>query len=182
MKLNVAQLLKSPVGTTREYDLDETFLKVEEQQLTQPVQMHLHLTRINDGLLVRGDVDTALAAPCSRCTEPAEQRLRFHFDEQFRPTIDIASGQPLKGEEDDPAEPTYTIDANHLMDVDEVVRQGIVLEAPMHPLCRADCRGLCPRCGANLNDGACGCETDAPSGPLAAMLQDLAPLLSENRR
>lgn len=182
MKLNVAQLMKSPVGTTREYDLEEAFGSVEDQQLTQPVRLHLHLTRINDGLLARGDLETVLAIPCSRCTELAEQTLRFHFDEQFRPTIDIATGQPLKPDDDDDVEPVYTIDANHLMDMDEVVRQGVVLEAPMHPLCRPDCRGLCPRCGANLNEGACGCEVDAPSGPMAAMLKDLAPLIAERKR
>jgi uncharacterized protein len=182
MKLNVAQLMKSPVGTTREYDLEETFVQVEDQQLTRPVKVHLHLTRINDGLLARGDVETALGTPCSRCTEPAEVPMRFHFDEQFRPTIDITTGHPLKDDDqDEVAEPVYTIDANHMMDIDEVVRQGVVLETPMHPLCRADCRGLCPGCGANLNDGACGCRMEAPSGPMAAILKELAPLLMENR-
>ncbi|MFI5268655.1 MAG: YceD family protein [Chloroflexota bacterium] len=182
MKLNVAQLMKSPVGTTREYDLEETFGEIEDQRLTRPVKIRLHLTRINDGLLARGDVATALDAPCSRCTEPAEQALRFHFDEQFRPTIDIATGHPLKEDDKDVADPVYTVDSNHQMDLDEVIREGIVLEAPMHPLCRPDCQGLCPRCGANLNQGVCECDADAPSGPMAAILKDLAPLLTENRR
>ena len=181
MKLNVAQLLKSPVGTTREYDLEETLEEVEDQQLARPVKVHLHLTRINDGVLARGDVETALAVACSRCTEPAEQPLQFHFDEQFRPSIDIATGQPVKPEDDDPGAPVFSIDANHLMDVDEVVRQGVVMEAPMHPLCSPACRGLCPSCGANLNEGPCGCEMEAPSGPMAAMLKDLAPLIRERK-
>ncbi len=182
MKLNVAQLMKSPVGATREYDLEETLREVEDQRLTRPVKVHLHLTRINDGLLARGDVETALAVDCSRCTEPAEQWLAFHFEEQFRPTIDIATGQPLKDEEEDPGNPVYTIDANHTMDVDEVVRQGVVIETPMHPLCGPDCQGLCPGCGANLNLGPCGCEPDAPSGPMAAMLKDLVPIVSHQRK
>jgi uncharacterized protein len=181
MKLNVAQLMKSPVGTIREYDLEEVLGEVEDQRLTRPLKVHLHLTRINDGLLASGEVETALDTPCSRCTEPAEQALRFHFDEQFRPTIDIATGQPLKDDED-VADVVYTVDSNHQMDLDELIREGVVLEAPMHPLCRPDCQGLCPRCGANLNQGACGCDPDAPSGPLAAILKDLAPLLTENRR
>ena len=182
MKLNVAQLMKSPVGTTREYDLEETLREVEDQPLTRPVKVYLHLTRINDGVLARGDVETTLEIACSRCTEPAEQPVAFHFDEQFRPTIDIASGQPVKGEDEDPSDPVYTIDANHLMDVDEMLRQGIVIETPMHPLCSPDCRGLCPRCGANLNEGPCGCEAEAPSGPMAAMLKDLAPVITNNRK
>src|SRR5579871_2423800 len=106
--------MKSPVGTTREYDLEETFSEVEDQPLTKPVTVHLHLTRINDGLLARGDVQTGLQIACSRCLELAEQPIAFHFEEQFRPTIDIVSGQPVKEEDDDPAAPVYTIDSNHL--------------------------------------------------------------------
>src|SRR5579862_6531318 len=171
--------MKSPVGTIREYNLEETFSRVEDQPLSRPVRVSVHLTRINDGLLARGDVETALETVCSRCIEPAEQPVGFHFEEQFRPTIDIVTGQPARTDEDDAAAPVFTIDANHLLDLDEVLRQGVVMETPMHPLCQPNCRGLCPNCGANLNQGACDCEPDAPSGSMAAMLKDLAPLVKE---
>lgn len=180
MKLNVAQLLKAAVGSTREYDVEETFSEVEDQSLTRPVHVYLHLTRINDGILARGDVQTAIETACSRCVEPAEQPIAFHFEERFLPTIDISSGQAIEPEEEDPGDPVYTIDSNHNLDLDELVRQGIVIETPMHPLCTASCKGLCPRCGANLNQGACTCEPEPPSGPLAAMLKDLVPLVNEN--
>lgn len=180
MKLNVAQLLKAAVGGTREYDVEETFSEVEDQRLTRPVHVHLHLTRINDGILARGDVETAIETACSRCVETAEQPIAFHFEERFLPTIDISSGHPVKLEEEDPGEPVFTIDANHNLDLDELVRQGIVIETPMHPLCAASCKGLCSRCGANLNLGACACEPEPPSGPMAAILKDLVPLVKEN--
>jgi DUF177 domain-containing protein len=179
MKLNVAQLLKSPVGSTREYDLEESLSRIDDQAISQPVRVHLHLTRLNDGVLARGDVDTAVEAVCSRCVEPAQQQIRFHFEEQFQPTIDINSGQSLETADD--AEPVFTIDAEHMMDVGEVVRQGIVMEAPMHPLCRPACRGLCPHCGANLNQGTCDCPPEAPSGPMADMLRDLVPIVKEGK-
>lgn len=180
MKLNVAQLLKSPVGTTREYDLEESPSSIEDQPLSQPVKVHLHLTRLNDGVLARGDVETAVETVCSRCIEPARQPIRFHFDEQFRPTIDINTGQTLDRDDDD-AEPVFTIDAEHMMDVGEVVRQGVVMEAPMHPLCQPSCRGLCPHCGANLNIVGCNCPPDKPSGPMAEMLRDLVPIVKEGK-
>ena len=175
MKLNVAQLMKSAVGSTREYDLEETFEEIDGQELTRPVQAHVHLTRINEGILARGDIETALRTECSRCVEPAEQSISFHFEETFRPTIDIVSGHPV--EAPDPDEPVFTIDANHVLDIDEVVRQGIVIETPMHPLCSPNCRGLCPVCGKNRNLGPCGCQPEPPAGPLAAILKDLAPLV-----
>ena len=90
MKLNVAQLMKSPVGTTREYDLEETLREVEDQPLTRPVKVYLHLTRINDGVLARGDVETTLEIACSRCTEPAEQPVAFHFDERREQQLDAS--------------------------------------------------------------------------------------------
>lgn len=181
MKLNVAQLLKSPVGSTREYDLEEMLSRIEDQPLTRPVRVHLHLTRLNDGVLARGDVDTVLETVCSRCVEPAEQPVRFHFEEEFRPSVDVNTGQALEDEDEDDAEPVFAIDAQHMMDVDEVVRQGIVLETPMHPLCQPACRGLCPRCGANLNQLRCDCSPEPPNGPLADILKDLVPIVKEGK-
>jgi uncharacterized protein len=180
LKLNVAQLLKSPVGATRDYDLEETFSEIEDQRLLRPVAVRVHLTRINDGIVAQGDMRTAIETACSRCAEPAEQPIAYHFEERFRPTIDIVTGHAVKDDEADPAEPVYSIDANHNLDLDEVLREGLVIETPMHPLCAPQCKGLCPRCGANLNQGACDCEPDAPSGPMAAILKDLAPLVQRN--
>ena len=179
MKLNVAQLMKSPVGATRDYELEETFSEIEDQRISRPVSVQVHLTRINDGILAQGEVHTVIETPCSRCVEPAEQVIEYHFDEQFRPTIDISTGHPLK-EDDDPGEPVYFIDANHNLDLDEMLREGIVIETPMHPLCSPGCKGLCGRCGTNLNLGPCQCEPDAPNGPMAAILKNLAPLVNKN--
>ncbi|MBV8087929.1 MAG: DUF177 domain-containing protein [Chloroflexi bacterium] len=179
MKLNVAQLLKSPVGATRDYELEETFSEIEDQRLLRPVAVRVHLTRINDGILAQGDMRTAIEVLCSRCTEPAEQPIAYHFEEHFRPTIDIVTGHAVKDEEH-PDEPVYFIDANHNLDLDEVLREALVMETPMHPLCSPGCKGLCSRCGANLNQGRCFCEPDAPSGPMAAILKDLAPLVKPN--
>ncbi|HUZ78027.1 MAG TPA: DUF177 domain-containing protein [Chloroflexota bacterium] len=175
MKLNVAQLMKAAVGSTRAYTLDEALPEVEGVRLTRPVHLSIHLTRLNEGLLARGDVETHLEAMCSRCAEPADLPVAFHFEEELRPTIDIVSGQPV--DVPDEGEPVFRIDANHVVDLDELIRQGVVIEQPMHPLCSPTCRGLCPACGANLNLNLCSCQGSQPSGALAAALRDLRPLL-----
>ncbi|HUP28016.1 MAG TPA: DUF177 domain-containing protein, partial [Chloroflexia bacterium] len=54
----------------------------------------------------------------------------------------------------------FDIDANHMMDLSEPVRQAILVALPMKPLCREDCKGLCPNCGANWNDGLCDCTPE----------------------
>ena len=86
--------------------------------------------------------------------------LRIHVHERY------ADG-PLSGPSD---EEIYPID-DDVVDLGPLVRDAIVLELPMAPLCTQDCAGLCPQCGANLNEGACGCV--APSDPRWANLDVL---------
>ncbi|MGH2364850.1 MAG: YceD family protein [Chloroflexota bacterium] len=178
MKLNVAQLMKAAVGSTRAYTLDEALPEIEGARLTRPVHLSIHLTRLNEGLLARGDVETQLEDTCSRCGEPAHLPVTFHFEEELRPSIDIASGQLLDAP--DEGEPVFRIDANHVVNLDELIRQGVVMEQPMHPLCSPACRGLCAACGANLNLNPCSCHGRQSSGTLAAILRDLGPLLSHH--
>ena len=55
--------------------------------------------------------------------------------------------------------------ANHVLDMESLVVAAIVFELPLVPLCDEDCKGLCPTCGANLNEGPCGCEKEQSDGP-----------------
>lgn len=55
------------------------------------------------------------------------------------------------------------------LDVNELVRQQLLLALPTRPLCRPQCRGLCPKCGTNLNQGDCGCRREAPERPLGRL-------------
>ena len=81
--------------------------------------------------------------------------LTLDIEEEYFPTTDMVSGAPLAL----PEEPGYfTIDEHHVLDLTEALRQYALLAIPMRPLCREDCAGLCPTCGHNLNQGACGCS------------------------
>ena len=55
--------------------------------------------------------------------------------------------------------------ANHVLDMESLIVAAIVFELPLVPLCDEDCKGLCPTCGANLNEGPCGCEKEKSDGP-----------------
>jgi uncharacterized protein len=59
------------------------------------------------------------------------------------------------------------------LELGDVIREALILAAPEYPLCREDCRGLCPRCGAELNEGPCGCRSEAD--PRWAALDALRP-------
>jgi uncharacterized protein len=109
-------------------------------------------------VLVRGRLNTSVELVCSRCLEPFALPVRISLEEEFRPTIDIVTGAtlPLLSEE----EMATLIDAHHILDITEVVRQNILLAIPPYPVCRSKCAGLCPRCGKNWNEGPCDCRED----------------------
>lgn len=180
MQFNVAGLLKGPVGATREYDLEEHVLHhlTEDAELIRPVTGHVQLMRTQNGILVTGTLHTRVALTCSRCLEPAYYDLDVEVSEEFFPTVEVFTGASIDWERytDDEA---LLIDAQHILDITEVVRQDLILALPMQPLCREDCQGLCPVCGQNLNEGACTCEREVVD-PRWAVLAQLKYQLPES--
>lgn len=157
-QFNVAQLLKSAVGGTRNYEVEATAPSLDgEVRLTRPIIGEVRFTRTQQGVLVQGHFETEAEMACDRCLEPFDSEIEFDVEEEFIPTIDVNTGKWLKLDETDPA---LLIDEHHLLDLEEVFRQAILLAVPMHPLCRPGCAGLCPYCGKNLNEGPCDCAQD----------------------
>lgn len=122
---------------------------------------------------VEGHVAGRACLACSRCLAPAECRL----DSSFRLTFSrVVPGDAA----DAPTEP-HELQAQELglvlfegdeLDFREVIQEQVIMAIPMQPLCREDCRGLCAGCGANLNDGPCGCTGDDVD-PRLAVLKNL---------
>ncbi|MGQ9490186.1 MAG: YceD family protein [Anaerolineae bacterium] len=181
LKFNVAQLLRDPVGASRtatfEVDLYQLVPElaigletVPEATLTGSVRM----VHTNTGILTRGHVSAVATAACARCLEPVQVALDFDLEEVYAPTVDIVTGKTLVPDEEDRA---LWIDEHHILDLAEVLRQNALITMPLHILCRPDCRGLCPTCGHNLNEGPCSCqtETDPRWAVLADLLKDLNP-------
>jgi uncharacterized protein len=157
-EINVAQLLKSPIGSTRSYDIDET---VKTGDGSSPVRGVVTLLRTNRGILVTGKLDTDVELTCSRCLGRFRQPLALQVEEEYFPTMDVLTGAPVAVPDDEPG--AFTIDDNNILDLGEAVRQYSLMATPMKPLCRADCPGICPVCGSNLNVVSCNCprnETD----------------------
>lgn len=172
MIFNVAQLLKAPIGTTRQHDVDDRLPPSEENAITEPVAGRVKLVRTLRGVLVEADLTTAARLQCGRCLEDTVGKLFLRIEEEFIPTIDINTGLPVPPQPGD-AEGDFRIDDHHQLDISEAVRQYGLLEIPLQPLCREDCAGLCPTCGANLNDGDCACQIEPIDPRLAAFRQFL---------
>jgi uncharacterized protein len=172
MLYNVAQLMKAPVGTSLEYDIDEEDVQLDSDlKVIGPLTGHVRLRRINQGLLVDGWVELTLELTCTRCLKEFEQPLHVDFTEQFNPTVDVVTGLPMPPFDE---EEIFPIDEHHLVDLTEAIRQNVLLALPMVTLCQEDCKGLCPQCGHDLNLGPCECqpEVDTRMSVLAKLLQD----------
>ena len=148
MRINVAQQLKQPVGITRLYKVSET-----EKTTGRKVKGELKLTRTDKGILVTGELETVQSLTCSRCLGKFDHPLTLALSEEYVPTLDINSDTALPV-----SEYMFTIDTNHEICLDDALNQYTLMSKPMKPLCKADCLGLCDQCGANLNNGDCGCS------------------------
>jgi len=166
---NVAQLLKEQIGATRKLDFNTPILQLEDQSsgaagegvlTAHGLTGKVKVTRISDGLLVQGNVVANVDMECSRCLTNFALPIEASLEEQFQPTIDVLTGAPVPHLEGQDNDSTFDIDHNHIMDLAEPVRQAILVSLPMKPLCREDCAGLCPNCGANLNEGPHECEVE----------------------
>lgn len=158
MRYNVAQLLKEPIGATREHNIEADIeVLYEEIRLLRPLTGRVHLLRTDAGILVQGRVYTEVEMLCSRCLAPLALPLEVTLEEEFRPSVPIGSDRVIAESVEDPA---LVIDGQHVLDLWELIRQQLLLAVPMHPLCRPDCAGLCPTCGQDLNEGPCECAED----------------------
>ena len=153
MRINVAQQLKAPIGTARNYDADGVVTIAGNDSR---VQGEAKLVRTDRGILVKGTLHTEVEVTCSRCLSPFRCSLELNIEEEYFPVIDVVSGASLSL----PEEPgCFTIDEHHVLNLTEAIRQYALLAIPMKPLCRPDCAGLCPNCGHNLNQGPCECSS-----------------------
>jgi uncharacterized protein len=170
LRINVAQLLKSPTGATRQLELLDNIAGIDEELLVQsPLTGAASLIRTADGILVSASLETTVQLNCCRCLEPFSIPIRLEIGEEFHPTVDIRTGAVLPVS--DTEEDATTIDENHILDLTEVVRQALFLAMPMNPLCSRDCAGLCPLCGSNLNQEQCQCERDSADPRLEVLRQ-----------
>ncbi len=158
MLYNVAQLMKASVGTSLEADIHEEDIQLDEDlKIVSPIDGHVRIRRINQGLLVDGWVDLVLELSCDRCLKDFEQPMHVTFLEQFYPTVDILTGLALPPSEEEDA---FPIDDHHQVDLTEAIRQRVFLDLPMVTLCSENCAGLCPQCGHDLNLGPCECKPE----------------------
>lgn len=166
LQYNVSQLLKSDVGTTRSYDLEsDEHMDLDDGGATA-IRGRLKVTLTNFGILASVEATADLELTCARCLETFDLPADIKFQEEYQPLIDVATGLPSTTPRIDTA---FSISQNHTIDLREAIRQHLLLSIELVPVCKSECKGLCPECGVNLNEEACKCPPQEDSSPFAVL-------------
>ena len=141
-----------------------------EWEFLAPIRIALRAQRIGDMVEIDADIETSVRLPCSRCLQPFEIPLksRFALTYRHRATDGIADTEPQEVElsAEDMGIVYFQGEKINLKDA---IQEQVVMEFPLRPLCKLDCKGLCPKCGADLNEDPCDCEQRPTSDKFAAL-------------
>lgn len=115
-----------------------------------PIELDLRLESVLEGVLVSGTADLEVSAECSRCLEPVSWREEVDLTELFRYPSTDARGVVVE-EPDESEDPLPELQDDRI-DLEPVLRDAVVIDLPLAPLCSEDCLGLCPDCGLRLEE------------------------------
>ena len=166
MQLDLTRYRQPVSQFGRTFQPSELGQEGEAYQVVAPVQVDLEIHKDKDRFRLVGTARTELELPCSRCLEPYRLPLDAAFDMRYLPASESAGADEREVTEDDLDTSVYRDDQ---IDLSELLREQFYLALPMKPLCREDCRGLCPQCGTNLNTSTCGCAPAWEDPRLAAL-------------
>ncbi|MGA2775416.1 MAG: DUF177 domain-containing protein [Candidatus Omnitrophota bacterium] len=136
MKIEIRQIPPEGLILHEEIAARDLDLETETISFQSPIKVEARALRITNTIVIRLNITGAMSVLCSRCL--------VDFD------IEINKGLDLN----------FPLDKSaRFIELDTDIREEIIVDYPMKPLCRSDCNGLCPKCGQNLNEGGCSCGT-----------------------
>lgn len=173
---NVAGLLGEGPGAARDYVVQGVTIDPgEDLVLAAPIDGRVHLSRTNRGLLVDADFTTAIATECARCLRPMTLPMTVEIAEEALPSIDLHSGKPVDVVQDDEEAGVLRLTDHHELDLEQALREALLMAQPIAPLDREDCPGLCITCGLPLDEGT----HDHPDDDIDPRLEALRGFVAE---
>ena len=143
LKINVGFFFNLPIGSYRDIHFEFPELHLPPDLDVTEFSGGVHISRTPQGLLFEGKFKAVMEAECVRCLEPLFQSLEIDFTEVYAYKSHSFTESGLYVPED----------GN--IDLSPIIREYLMLESPIKPLCKPDCQGLCVECGENLNTGTC---------------------------
>lgn len=142
----------------------------EDVRFTRPVHVRLRVVLAGETVLIDGTAVTVVNMPCCRCLKPFDMPINTSFSATAAPQMpslistDTAADIELASDEMD--EIAYSGDS---IDLGGEIAQQIIMALPLKPICHDTCKGLCSRCGADLNQTSCQCPSNGVNNPFAAL-------------
>ena len=157
LRLNVGFVVAQSAGFSRDFPFDIPQISIPPDLRLNSLNGLVRATRTPQGILLQADFHTIIDLECVRCLTDYQQTLMVNFTELYafsqRYVTDSGLLMPETG----------------IIDLSPVLREYALLEIPISPLCRPDCKGLCPICGNNLNESTCYHEEESGDPRLASL-------------
>ena len=172
MFLDVKELAVRKVRIRKSYSPGALDLRTGDFRQLEPLEVRATAELVEGQIRVSGTLHTRLEMVCARCLEPVAEEINREFDLYYQPMSRIAGEEEARLKDEDTEIAFFQGDGLFLADV---LAEQVNLALPMKVICRSDCRGLCPHCGASLNNEECRCESHAADprmAPLARLKQD----------
>ncbi len=172
MFLDVKDLAVRKMRIRKSYAPGSIDYGLSEVKQAEPLEVNATAELLEGQIRITGDLHTKIEMVCARCLEPVTEEVHRDFDLFYQPLLKGTPNDEERLKDDDTEIGFFEGEGLFLADV---LKEQVLLSLPMKVICQSDCRGLCPHCGANLNQEQCRCErhsSDPRLAPLARLKQD----------
>ena len=155
MNLDLRQFESFPAEFSAEVETDSMEYEIEGVEFRDVMNVKIDIQKVRDEYYCHGSANVPVEQECSRCLNPFDAELSGNFN--FIVRTSEGSNTEGAGDEEDVL---YTKVNEPVVELNEVIRETLLLSLPLKPLCNEDCKGLCPGCGVNLNEETCECRNE----------------------
>ncbi|HKG98569.1 MAG TPA: DUF177 domain-containing protein [Pyrinomonadaceae bacterium] len=156
MRIALENLEGGKGGFAHVYQPDDLNPVDERIRLIEPVAVKGNVRLAGPEVFVNGHIDTRAQVECDRCLQPVQLPVSADFALEYIPGSAYESTETAELTD---AQMSVSVFDGDVIDVDEIVKEQILLAVPTRMLCRDDCKGICPECGLDRNSGECTCDT-----------------------
>ena len=166
MKINVHAVPDAGLELTDDISAEELGLDTDEIEVVGTCHLSVRVRKLAAAFQVASQARVTVAQECARCLEPIERTIEPKFDMIYE---EAGAAHARTEEHIRQGDLGITFFSDSEIDLSSEIKQALRLALPLKPLCREDCRGLCPRCGASLNTGECECRERGEEAHSATM-------------
>jgi uncharacterized protein len=156
MRIELDKLEKAGNQFAHRYEPEEIVLDEEHVRLTESPEITGRVETSGREVHLLGKINARAEVDCARCLKTISVPVNAEFDVAYVPAEDYASSTAAELQEEDLS---LSVFDGETIDLDELVREQLLLALPARALCGDDCKGLCPKCGVNRNADSCDCAS-----------------------